>query len=235
MYLNLTQIAESFAVAEKVVEGWMRHEEMPHTLDHGRLFFDRAQVAHWAAARGLADKAGFLATATPAFATPWQLEALLRTGGIWRDVAAAEVPAVFQQIVQSLPGATASIRELLLRRLTHKEGLVFAPVGGGFALPHFCDRVSLGRESGAVALLLLKDALTVPEPQPDNVPITRLFFFVAPSPRAHLDVLGRLCRLLAHGPLREMIQNQAANDALLREVALADRQASADARERNKP
>ncbi|MBI5362293.1 MAG: PTS sugar transporter subunit IIA, partial [Planctomycetes bacterium] len=69
MYLNLVQIAESFGVAERVVEGWIRDEGLPHTPDRGRLLFDRAQVAQWAAERGLAAKAGFLAPVTPAVAT----------------------------------------------------------------------------------------------------------------------------------------------------------------------
>ena len=45
MYLNLIQIAESFGVSEKVVEGWIRDEGLPHTPDRGVLLFDRAQVA----------------------------------------------------------------------------------------------------------------------------------------------------------------------------------------------
>ena len=95
MYLNLVQIAESFGVPEKVVEDWMRAEGLPHTLDRGRPLFDRAQVADWAAARGLAGQAGFLAPETKApFATGIQLEQLLRAGGIWRDVPAADVPDV---------------------------------------------------------------------------------------------------------------------------------------------
>ena len=61
MCLNLIQIAESFGVSETVVEGWIRDEGLPHTPDRGRLLFDRAQVADWAAKRGLAAQAGFLA------------------------------------------------------------------------------------------------------------------------------------------------------------------------------
>ena len=69
MYLNLIQIAESFGVSESVAEGWIRDEGLPHTLDRGRFVFDRAQVAHWAAARGLAAQAGFLAPETSVFAS----------------------------------------------------------------------------------------------------------------------------------------------------------------------
>jgi len=229
MYLNLIQIAESFGVSEKVVEDWMLNEGLPHTPDRGRLLFDRAQVAHWAAARGLAAKAGFLAPETPAFSTGWRLEPMLRAGGIWRDIPAAGVLEVFRQVVTSLPGATPPIRQLLVQRLPAKNGVAFAPIGGGFAMPHLSTRVSLGRESGTIALLLLKDALAVTEPMPDDVPITRLFFFVAPSPRAHLDLLGRLCRLLARGPLRELIVGRASDKEIFRVMAAADQFSSGSA------
>src|SRR6185312_10302796 len=104
MYLNLIQIAESFGVSETVVEGWIHNEGLPNTPDRGRLLFDRAQVAEWAAKRGLAAQAGFLAPATSALGSSLRLGQLLRIGGIWRDVPATDVPAVFERIITALPG-----------------------------------------------------------------------------------------------------------------------------------
>jgi PTS system nitrogen regulatory IIA component len=222
MYLNLIQIAESFGVSEKVVEDWMRNEGLPHTDDRGRLLFDRAQVAHWAASRGLAAKVGFLAPESSVFHTGWRLEALLRAGGIWRDVPASGVVGVIQPIVASLPGTTPEMRRLLAGWVGAPDGLTFAPIGGGFALPHLRTRISLGRDSGTIALLMLRDPLPVAEPSPDGVPITRLFFFVAPSPRAHLDLVGRVCRLLTGGPLRDLVMDAAPDEEIFRAMAAAD-------------
>jgi PTS system nitrogen regulatory IIA component len=222
MYLNLIQIAESFGVSESVVEDWIRTEGLPHTPDRGRLLFDREQVANWAAARGLAARAGFLAPETAAFATGWKLAPLLRAGGIWRDVAAAEVLETFARVAAVLPGTTPPIRQLLTQRLRARGGVTMAPVGGGFALPHPSTRVALGRDSGTVALVLLRDALTLSEPCPDEAPVTRLVFFIAPSPRAHLDLLGRLSRILVRGPLRELIVRGAEDEEILQAVTAAD-------------
>ena len=61
MYLNVVELAESFGVSEKVVEDWIRDEGLPSVPDRGRLLFDRARVALWAAAHGLTARAGFLA------------------------------------------------------------------------------------------------------------------------------------------------------------------------------
>jgi PTS system nitrogen regulatory IIA component len=223
MYLNLIQIAESFGVAESVVEGWIRDEGLPHTPDRGRLIFDRAQVAQWAATRGLAAQAGFLAPESTVFATGCRLEPLLKAGGIWRDVAISEVANVFDRIVAALPTATPAVRQMLALRLRDKGGVTWAPVGGGFALPHPSARIALGRDSGTLALLLLRDGIQVPGNGTDGTPVTRLFFFIAPSPRAHLDLLGRLSRLLARGSLRDLLTKGANDDEVFSALAAADR------------
>jgi PTS system nitrogen regulatory IIA component len=222
MYLNLIEVAESFGVSETVVDDWIRNEGLPHTPDRGRLLFDRAQVAEWAVKRGLAAKAGFLAPETSLLGTSLRLGPLLRTGGIWRDVAAADVPALFERIVTALPGATPPIRRLLGQRLRVKGGVTMAPVGSGFALPHPSTRITLGRDSGTVSILFLRDALPPEKVAPDDVPITRLCFFIAPSPRAHLDLLARISRSLARGPLRELVVKGATDEEIFQAVDAVD-------------
>jgi len=222
MFLNLIQIAESFGVSEGVVEGWIRDEGLPHTRDRGRLIFDRAQVAQWAANRGLSSQAGFLAPETSVFATGIRLEPLLRHGGIWRDVAAADVNAVYDRVVAALPGTTASVRHMLAQRVRAPGGVTPAPVGGGFAVPHPSARVALGRDAGTVALIFLREGMQLPEPPADGVAVTRLFFFIAPSPRAHLDLLGRLSRLLSRGPLRDALTEGATDEEIFTVIAMLD-------------
>jgi PTS system nitrogen regulatory IIA component len=222
MYLNLVQIAESFGVSEKVVEDWIRAEGLPHIAERGRLLFDRSQVVNWAAGRGLAAQAGFLAPASSAFAASGRLAPLLRAGGIWRDLAPDQVPATLDRIVAALPGTTPAVRQLVAQRLHLPGGVTVAPVGGGFALPHPSARIALGRDTGTVALLLLRAGLALPEAPPDGVPVTRLFFFIAPSPRAHLDLLGRLSRNLSRGPLREAVIRAAGDAEIFAAVTAAD-------------
>src|SRR5690606_15171939 len=114
---------------------------------------------------------------------------------------------------------TPAMRVMLAQRLQAPGGIAFAPVGGGFALPHPSMRVTLGRESGVVALLLLREALVLDEPVPDQVSVTRLIFFIAPSPRAHLDLLGRLSRVLVRGPVRELLLRGGTDEEIFRAVA----------------
>jgi PTS system nitrogen regulatory IIA component len=227
MYLNLIQLAESFGVSEKVVEGWIRDEGLPHTPDRGVLLFDRAQVAQWAATRGLTARAGFLSEEKPGLASVLQLCPLLRAGGIWRDVAAADLTDVFARVASALPGATPPVREMLAKRFRAAGGVTMAPVGGGYALPHPGTRVTLGRDSGTMALILLRDALPPQDMRVDEAPITRLLFFIAPSPRAHLDMIGRISRMLSGKPLREALDKGATDDAIYQVFAAADLAAAA--------
>jgi PTS system nitrogen regulatory IIA component len=228
MYLNLIQIAESFGVSEHVVEGWLRNEGLPCIRDRDRLLFDRVEVSEWAATRGLAARAGFLAPEKSVLATSLRIGPLLRAGGIWRDVPAAETPNLFERIVNALPAATDPVRQLLGQRLRAPGGVTMAPIGGGFALPHPSARITLGRDAGSVALLFLRDALALAEAPADDVPVTRLFFFIAPSPRSHLNLLGRLSRNLAAGPLRELLVQEAKDEEILQAIDAMDA-ASADA------
>lgn len=207
---------------EPVVTGWVRNEGLPHIHDRGRMLFDRAQVVAWAAQRGLAVKAGFLALEGSKLHGGHRLEPLLRTGGIWRSVGNAEVFGVLEKVIQGLPGATTPIRQFLAQRLRSPQGITWAPVGEGLALPHLRAPVALGPESGTFALLLLKDGWTVNEPMPDNVPITRMLFFIAPSPRAHLELLGQLSTALTHGVLRRLIFEAAPDEEIYTELAAVE-------------
>ena len=186
------------------------------------MLFDRAQVATWAATRGFTAEVGFLSPDAPDLAAHWRLEALLRQGGIWRDTPSAELAGTLGRLVQQLPATTPAVRNLVAQRLQASGGLTLAPVGGGYALPHPSARIALGRNSGTLALILLRDPLTGPEPAPDGVPITRLFFFIAPTPRAHLDLLGQLSRMLARRDVRDVIANGGSDAEILTAVAASD-------------
>jgi PTS system nitrogen regulatory IIA component len=222
MYLNLIQIAESFGVSEKVVEDWIRIEGLPHVPDRGRLLFDRARVAHWAAAHGLTARAGFLTPEEGTFTTGLALEPMLRTGGIWRDVEPLGAIAAIEKVIAGLLRIPPTVRTLLGQRLRVEGGINWAPVGAGVALPHFSTRVTLGRDAGVIALVWLRGALPMTEPAVDGVPVTRLFFFVPPSPRAHLDTLGKLSRAISKGSLRALLERGASDDDIYRALAAVD-------------
>src|ERR1019366_329692 len=153
-------------------------------------------------------RVGFLAPERAKIQGGKKLETMLRTGGICREISVANHLDLFADIVAKLPGATPPIRQMLQQRLRAPNGISWALVGGGLALPHLSTPIALGRDAGIFAIVLLREALAVNEPAPDEQPITRLLFFVAPSPRAHLEMLAQLSTALTRGHLRELINNR---------------------------
>ena len=226
MYLNLIQIAESFGVSEQVVLEWVRKEGMPHVHDRDRILFEQAQVMTWAARNGLAANAGFLAQPVASPSSAPDLTALLRRGRIWRDVSPTDLGSVLGQIVGSLPNLTPAVRAMLAQRITHPEGLTVAPTGGGFALPHPAKGVFLGEACALVALIELNAPWSGTE-TPDGVPLTRLLFFISPTPRLHVNMLGLLARSIASGALTRALDSGADDAALTRALLEGSGQAPA--------
>lgn len=231
MFLNVIQLAESLGVEENIVEGWIRNEGLPYVTDRGRLLFDRTQVVSWAESHGLAAKVGFLAPERSQIQGGKKLETMLRTGGVWREVPAASVLNLLADLVAKLPGATPPVRQMLQQRLRTPNGISWALVGGGLALPHLRIPIALGRDAGIMAIVLLRDALAVNEPTPDEQPITRLLFFVAPSPRAHLEMLAQLSTALLRGNLQKLMNASAPDDELFAAVAAAENPAKKEGKE----
>ncbi|HET9952190.1 MAG TPA: PTS sugar transporter subunit IIA [Candidatus Eisenbacteria bacterium] len=143
-------------------------------------------------------------------------------GGVWRDVGAGELAGVLERVVGALPGATPAVRQLLVQRVRTANGITWAPIGGGLALPHLRAPVALGPESGVLALIFLRDPLATDEPAPDERPITRLLFFVAPSPRAHLELLAQLSETLTRGDLQRLLLEGAPDADLFAAVAAVE-------------
>ena len=87
--------------------------------------------------------------------------------------------------------------------------------------------MALGRDAGILALVFLREALPVEvEPPPDGVPITKLFFFIAPSPRAHLELLAQLSTALTRGGLKDLVLSGATDAEILAAVTAAEKEAA---------
>jgi PTS system nitrogen regulatory IIA component len=222
LFLNIIELAQSLGVEEGEVEGWIRKDGLPCVTDRGRLLFDRVQVVNWAESHGLAAKVGFLAPERAKIQGKRKLETMLRTGGIWREVPAANVFNLLADIVAKLPGATPPVRQMLQQRLRAPNGISWALVGGGLALPHLRTPIALGRDAGIFAIVLLQNPLAVQEPAPDAQPVTRLLFFVAPSLRAHLEILAQLSTALSRGKLGKLINDGAPDEEIFAAVVAAE-------------
>jgi PTS system nitrogen regulatory IIA component len=71
-------------------------------------------------------------------------------------------------------------------------------------------------------MLFLREPLELREPGPDERPVTRLLFFIAPSPRAHLELLAQLSAALTRGGLRRLVLDAAPDAELFASLAPSD-------------
>jgi PTS system nitrogen regulatory IIA component len=222
MFLNIIELAESFGVPEAVVGSWIKHEGLPCLMNGEQQLFDRAQVAQWAAGHGLAAKTGFLSPGRSLFQTGCLLAPLLHPGCVWRDVPPDAVADCFEAVLMNVPGLAPAVKQHLAKGLRAPRGITWAPVGQGWAIPHPGQRISLGRAAGTLGVIYLNRALDQAGPSPDGEPITRLLFFIAPSPRAHLDLLGRISRLLAREQPAALFSGTAGEDEIRAALAASD-------------
>jgi PTS system nitrogen regulatory IIA component len=204
MFLNIIELAQSLGVEESEVAGWIRKDGLPYVTDRGRLLFDRDTSCRLGgiARSGCQSRLSCAGTLKNPKCEK-KLETMLRTGGIWRDVPAASVFNLFADIVAKLPGATPPVRQMLQQRLRAPDGISWALVGGGLAHCRTCarpSRLAATPEFSPSCCCAIRSPFN--EPAPDEQPITRLLFFVAPSPRAHLEILAQLSTALARGDLR---------------------------------
>jgi len=219
MYLNIIQLAESLGVSERVIEDWIGSEGLPCIRDGSRLSFDRAQIVAWAAGRGLAAKAGFLAANAQPSGHKSLLAGFLAVGGIWRDVPASDALHVMARAVARLSGVSPEVIRVLAQRVHVPNAMNWAAVGEGMAMPHLRVPVALGRDVGVLAILQLRDPAPLPQPAPDGVPVKSLFFFVAPSARVHLEMVSELSAHLLHGRLKALLADNAPDDVLFAALA----------------
>jgi PTS system nitrogen regulatory IIA component len=129
------------------------------------------------------------------------------------------VLGVMERVVAKLPGANPEVVRLLAQRLRAPRALNWAAVGDGLAMPHLRLPVALGRDAGVLAILLLREPAPLPEPPPDGVPVRSLLFFVAPSPRAHLEMVGLLSAHLVRGRLKSLLAAAAPDESLFAALA----------------
>jgi len=66
-----------------------------------------------------------------------------------------------------------------------------------------------------LASVFLSGPLGGTEKPPDGVAITRLLFFIAPSPRTHLELLARLSSALRDAEMRRLVMEAAPDEALM--------------------
>jgi len=213
MQLTVKDVAKLFDVPERTVRGWIRREGLPAQELGGIHRFSKPQLLEWATVRKMALPAGWFADDKGGNGTPSTVCDALRRGGIVRDVAGNNKPAVLQEVVRRMPLPASVDRDLMFRMLLAREALASTAIGDGIAFPHPRNPIVLHVPEPQVTLCYLKDPVSFGAM--DDVPVYALFTLVSPTPRDHLHLLSRLSFVLRREPFRESVTKRGDDSAIL--------------------
>jgi PTS system nitrogen regulatory IIA component len=146
--------------------------------------------------------------------------ALLRRGGVLRDVPGADRDAVLAAAVARMPLPEGADRDRLLAEILQREALASTALGGGLAVPHPLDAACLRLPEAWLTLVF--PAAPVPYEAPDGQPVAAFFVLLAPNAGLHLRVLAHLGRLLQAEEARAVLARRAPDAEIFDVLARAE-------------
>jgi PTS system nitrogen regulatory IIA component len=223
--LTLREAAAYLGVSEGTVRRWISTRGLPAHRVNERLHCNALELWEWALEHGVAVSRGLLESArrVPDEAPPG-LSALLREGGVYRDVTGRSKSEVLRAVVTLLPLPADVDREFLATVLEAREAMGSTGIGDGIAIPHVRNPILLHVERPFVSLCLLRDPVEFGAV--DGRPVHALFVVVSPDIPTHLRILAQLGFILRDEELRGLLREAAPNDQVLTRIAALESGAS---------
>jgi PTS system nitrogen regulatory IIA component len=227
--LTLREAASYLGVSEGTVRRWISTRGLPAHRVNERLHCNAIELWEWALENGVAASRGLLEAArrVPEEAPPG-LSALLKEGGVHRDVPGFTKPEVLREVVAVLPLPPDLDREFLATVLEAREAMGSTGIGDGIAIPHVRNPILLHVERPFVSLCLLRDPVEFEAV--DGRPVHALFVLVSPDVPTHLRILAALGFILRDQELRGLLREAAPTDLILARIAALEAGSSSSRR-----
>lgn len=220
MQLTLRQAASYLGVNEGTIRRWIDQRALPaHTVSE-RLYLNPIELWEWAVEAGVPASRALLDVAHRAPDELPALSALLREGGIFRDIDGTSKHRVLAQFVERLPLPPEQDRAFLLDVLEAREALGSTGIGDGIAIPHVRNPIVLHIARPFVTLGLLTKPIEFAAM--DGKPVHALFMVVSPVVPTHLRILAQLGFVLRDDTLRELLRDRSPAEAILDRIELIE-------------
>jgi PTS system nitrogen regulatory IIA component len=213
MQLTVREAASYLNVSEATVRRWIAARGLPAHLVNERLHCNAIELWEWALENGVTVSRRLFDEARRRPEPIPRLSALLREGGIHRNLPGRSKPEVLAATVRALPLPPEVDRDFLTMVLEAREAMGSTGIGDGIAIPHVRNPILLHVERPFVALCML--AHPVDFDAIDGRPVHSLFVVVSSDVPTHLRVLAQLGFALRDEALRRLLREQAATDAIL--------------------
>ena len=224
MQISLRQAASYLNVPESTVRRWIRSRGLPVHRVNERLYCNGIELWEWALENGVPASRSLFEHSRRSREQVPPLSALLRTGGVHRDLGGETKAELLREIVQALPLPAEVDREFLVTVLEAREAMGSTGIGDGIAIPHVRNPILLHVTEPFVSLFLLKHPVDFDAM--DGKPVHALFVVVCPSVPAHLNILAQLGFSLRDQELRRQLRSLAPSDAVFARIEAVETGAS---------
>jgi PTS system nitrogen regulatory IIA component len=205
MQWTVKEAAEFLNVPEDTIHDWIEQRGLPATLFNDRYHFNRIKLIDWA----LENQVSINIHKEARYPS---LQKVLRSGGVFREVAGEDLSSALKEIVDRLPLPTGANREFLWRMIVAREKEGTTALGKGIAIPHARHPILLGVDQALLSLCFLKTPLALDTP--DGKSVSALFVMVTSNLQSHLHYLGRLGHVLHDEEWLRLIQTQGTDDEI---------------------
>jgi PTS system nitrogen regulatory IIA component len=219
MNLRVKDAATLLQVSEKTIYRWIAKAKLPFHQVNSQYRFNRADLLEWATSNRVPLSPQIMEEPGDAF-IPSLAEAL-QTGGIYYRVEGRDKASVLQSVVNILALPQEVDREFLYQVLLARESLGSTAIGGGIAIPHVRNPITLHVERPLVALCFLENPIDFQSI--DGFPVHTLFTIVSPTIKAHLSLLSRLSFALHTSDFSGVVSRIGSREEILKAAHQMDR------------
>jgi PTS system nitrogen regulatory IIA component len=220
MNLSVKDVAELLNVSEKTIYRMIKDETIPCFRVGGQWRFDQREIASW-----IEDTREFHYDAAKKGAAPEEesvsVTELLRTGGIYYNVAGEDRDAVIMSCIDRIRKTIPQVdSKKLFDAILDRENLCPTVIGNGIAFPHPRPFEKFTASLSSIVLCCLEKA--IPFGALDNEDVDTLFFIFPKSERRFLRIQAKLSRLLKDDQVLSAVKTRLPEDELFTVFAMKE-------------
>ncbi len=143
----------------------------------------------------------------------YDLCALIERGGILYDVEGNTIEEVYTNTLNLTQLPDEYNKDFLKAELLERERILSTAVGNGIAIPHTRKPLITKDEDQRIIVSFLKNPLNMG--QPDDKPVSTMFFLLNKNNQLHLQVLSTLAKLIHDEEFRAILEKKPQKEILL--------------------
>lgn len=139
---------------------------------------------------------------------------LLKNGVVLFDVEGKDTSAIYEKVSNEISLPDGVTKEGVYAALCDRERVMSTAVGYGIALPHCRGTILKDNNDQQISVCYLKDPIDMNAPDARHVFV--MFVLLTSNSQTHLQVLSQLASLFKNSEFRQLLENRAEMDELIK-------------------